>query len=808
MQPPPRYKAFMSYSHAADARLAPAVQRGLHRLGKKLWQLRALRVFRDQTSLSATPELWPSIRAALESSEHFLLLASPEAAASKWVGDEVECWLERHGGKPKNFFLVLTEGDLDWDDAANDFRSGGRDPVPKALRGRFDSEPLWVDLSWARSDEELTLRNNRFRGAILDLAAPMHGKAKDRLDGDDVRRQRIEKLVATAAFTAVVLAATVATLQYFEARRQRDTAELERDRAVVAQQAEKEARIEAEEARELEERARRAEAEQRREAEHQRNVALARALVSEAEAEFDERPLAALRTGLEGLVRAPAAEPRLAAGLRRRLAALARLGRLAKLSDEVTRVAYEPPFPYLVLINRYRASPLLRAADLARLAEYESIDREKPIRLSLDGRFFVVSQEEQSVFRLAYDIRRTDTGGSLVAGQSSRVQSLWENTLFPAPAPRYAWLDQGLSGVLVRLADGKELGQRGFDNARLVYRPGDPHFALVYRDDENTRRPPPPELFDLATGESLGRAPDSLLTEGPPPSRPWSSVGLRPLAQPAAADATPADTPEVDELFFVHEVTDGEDSDSELVRSELRRVADDRVLFSRDEAEIHSLRSDPAATLVAFNWTDVEDDSDAGGFVIESASGDVVWRGRPWRRIHFDPATPPRYFILDFRGGRTEAAPESIIHGVRPAEPVAGLGGAARSIEFRRTKRGYFVARLEDQTTTLWSADYRPRRLLDLGSGVTGEVELPNERLLVWYESGDAYLLDLEWLAAMEGRAGQLDAEALAALLCGRPLAGGLFDLRRWREESTVDEPLACRARGSAPAIAAAEPAR
>ena len=39
-----------------------------------------MRVFRDKASLSANPALWASIQKALEESEYFLLLASPQAA--------------------------------------------------------------------------------------------------------------------------------------------------------------------------------------------------------------------------------------------------------------------------------------------------------------------------------------------------------------------------------------------------------------------------------------------------------------------------------------------------------------------------------------------------------------------------------------------------------------------------------------------------------------------------------------------------------------------------------------------------------
>lgn len=83
------FNGFISYSHAADERLAPAVQRGLHRLAKPWHRRRALWVFRDQTGLALTPGLWSSIQQALDGSEWFVLLASPEAARSQWVNREV-----------------------------------------------------------------------------------------------------------------------------------------------------------------------------------------------------------------------------------------------------------------------------------------------------------------------------------------------------------------------------------------------------------------------------------------------------------------------------------------------------------------------------------------------------------------------------------------------------------------------------------------------------------------------------------------------------------------------------------------------
>src|SRR5262245_24549718 len=88
------YDAFISYSHAEDKPIAAALQSVIQTLGKPWYRRRALRIFRDDASLSATPHLWPSIEQALAQSRFLILLASPEAASSQWVAKEVSWWLD------------------------------------------------------------------------------------------------------------------------------------------------------------------------------------------------------------------------------------------------------------------------------------------------------------------------------------------------------------------------------------------------------------------------------------------------------------------------------------------------------------------------------------------------------------------------------------------------------------------------------------------------------------------------------------------------------------------------------------------
>ena len=135
------YDAFISYSHAADGKLAPALQTALQRFAKPWYRLRALHLFRDQTSLSATPGLWPAIEAGADrDSRYFLLLASPEAAQSRWVQQEVAWWLEHKS--PQTLLIALTDGKIVRQPGAKDFDWSEADhALPPTLQGGLHREP-------------------------------------------------------------------------------------------------------------------------------------------------------------------------------------------------------------------------------------------------------------------------------------------------------------------------------------------------------------------------------------------------------------------------------------------------------------------------------------------------------------------------------------------------------------------------------------------------------------------------------------------------------------------------------------------
>lgn len=227
------YELFISYSHAGDGKLASALQSSLQRFGRPWYRRRSIHVFRDKTSLSATPSLWSSISKALDGSAFFLLLASPEAARSKWVQQEVAQWKSRKSASA--LLIGLTDGEVTWDSRSRDFDWSRTTALPANLGETFADEPLYVDLRWVRAAEHVSPRHPRFRDAVADIASAVLGRPKDELIGEDVRQHRRNLAYAWSGAVAITVAGLVAAGMYLVAEEQRARAEREARVALARQ---------------------------------------------------------------------------------------------------------------------------------------------------------------------------------------------------------------------------------------------------------------------------------------------------------------------------------------------------------------------------------------------------------------------------------------------------------------------------------------------------------------------------------------------------------------------------------------------
>lgn len=214
------YDAFISYSHSADLDLAPQVRVGLQRLAKPMLRRRALSIFLDQASLELSSELGGSLNERIEDTRWLILFMSEQSAQSRWVSEEISEWTTKKS-KDK-LALVLTSGEVVWDNEAKDFDYERSTAVSVGMRGVYtgqESEPLFLDLRWAKQladgAKSLDLNHPRFRDAIATLAAPIHGIPKDELEGEDIRQHRRARRLRRAAISglaALTIAAVIASI--------------------------------------------------------------------------------------------------------------------------------------------------------------------------------------------------------------------------------------------------------------------------------------------------------------------------------------------------------------------------------------------------------------------------------------------------------------------------------------------------------------------------------------------------------------------------------------------------------------------
>lgn len=220
MAEPGRYDVFISYSNEPE--LAPALQNGLRRLGRRWHRPYALRVFLDRTSLSANAHLWGGIETALAKADNFLLLASPAAARSEWVRREVEWWQSHRS--PETFLVALTRGSISWDKVARDFDWNTTDALPDCLSGWFSAEPKYADLRWVTS-EAISLRHSQFRSEVATVAAPVHRMTKDELEGADIQQKRKIRRIRDGVLTLLSVLSVFLLIATIVAIRARNEAE-------------------------------------------------------------------------------------------------------------------------------------------------------------------------------------------------------------------------------------------------------------------------------------------------------------------------------------------------------------------------------------------------------------------------------------------------------------------------------------------------------------------------------------------------------------------------------------------------------
>ncbi|WGK64847.1 TIR domain-containing protein [Croceiramulus getboli] len=208
-----KYNAFISYSHSADRKLAEALRTGIRRFALPWYKRSKLDVFIDEANLSVSPQLWNNIEQALSQSDYLLYLASTTSAQSKWVAKELNYWIDHKS--IDRLIILLTDGELVWDDAQKSFQPDPNLAVSPALNTAFTQEPFYIDLREYKSEDELSLKNPLFNKEILKITAELYGVSQEQMAGDEVKAKRkVRRLTATVI--AVLLLAFATTLFFYD----------------------------------------------------------------------------------------------------------------------------------------------------------------------------------------------------------------------------------------------------------------------------------------------------------------------------------------------------------------------------------------------------------------------------------------------------------------------------------------------------------------------------------------------------------------------------------------------------------------
>jgi hypothetical protein len=215
---PRRYRAFISYSHA-DADAARWLHRRLEAFvmparlvgsngPRGAITARLTPIFKDREDLPAAHDLSDEVRAALSASASLLVIATPAAAASQYVGVEISEFRRLHPDRP--ILVALWAGEP----------AAAFPPAVRVAPDGSSIEPLAADFRKSSDGRRLALLKLVAGIAGVDLDALVQREAQRRL-----RRVTAVTVAALIAMLAMGLLTAFAFSARAEAERQRGQAE-------------------------------------------------------------------------------------------------------------------------------------------------------------------------------------------------------------------------------------------------------------------------------------------------------------------------------------------------------------------------------------------------------------------------------------------------------------------------------------------------------------------------------------------------------------------------------------------------------
>lgn len=183
-----RYRAFISYKHLASGGFAERLELAIKAYAKPLWQP-PMAIFRDEKYLKPGLDLPQMIKDALDQSEFLIYLASPEAAASPWVQDELNHWCSQ-SARLEKLIIVLTRGAIEVEEPGKAIDWNRTNAIPRTLAEFVTKVPLYLDCSNLVRPEQQTLLDPDFKKVVNAIAASFRGVLPIEMSGLEIIQHR------------------------------------------------------------------------------------------------------------------------------------------------------------------------------------------------------------------------------------------------------------------------------------------------------------------------------------------------------------------------------------------------------------------------------------------------------------------------------------------------------------------------------------------------------------------------------------------------------------------------------------------
>jgi len=212
-----QYRAYISYSHrdevwaawlhhALESYRVPGYLVGNKTsVGEVPARIRP--VFRDRDDLSSATDLGHTVKQALADSENLIVMCSPEAATSKWVGEEIRQFANL--GRADRIFCIIVDGEPAADGSVSGY-------FPSALAEIGHQEPLAADVrKWADGKHVAKLK---LIAGLLDIRL-------DELRQRDLQRRRKRQVFTGLGVVAALTLAVITVVSQISERHEREKAE-------------------------------------------------------------------------------------------------------------------------------------------------------------------------------------------------------------------------------------------------------------------------------------------------------------------------------------------------------------------------------------------------------------------------------------------------------------------------------------------------------------------------------------------------------------------------------------------------------